>query len=301
MSNESLATKLQELFELFNSGALSKGEYDQLKSELLKDVNISHIEKKEPASEIHNPKQQEDGTRGSYEERVIVPPVEVRSNKINIPTAQVDSQEEPSNNTLRNVIIAILILGMVVAAIIVISINSKNKQVESNSTIIASATADSLRLADSLAQVAPFQTHIADSTAEAEVKQAVIAVILKYYSGLNNKTFDANLYFANNVERFITMTKTSPAAINAYINNSFYKEFVDAHSEMEENSYSVSIPNAGNYNVEYIEQGKCYRSSKHYYQKIRVHVKVVLNSDFKITYFQQYNVIENSNNAENIY
>lgn len=298
MSNDSISTKLQELFDLYQSGALSQDEYDQLKSELLNGVNIPRVEKKEPISEIHNPKQQVDDTRGNIEEHVIIPPVEARSNHPNVPTTQVDSQQEPSTNTLRNVIIAVLVLGLVVAAIIAIRINAQNKQEELNSIKIASARADSLRVADSLAQVVKLQWAKADSIAEAALIQQVIS---DYYSGLNNKTFDANLYFADNVERFITMTNTSPSAINAYINNSFYIEFVDAHFEMEADSYTVSMQKAGNYNVEYIEQGKWYRESKHYYQKTRVHVKVILNSDLKITSFHQYNVIENLNNAENIF
>jgi len=301
MSSDSISTKLQELFDLLKSGALSQDEYDLLKSELLNGVNISSIEKKEPTYENVYPKQQEDNTRDNKEERAIFPPVEVRSNKINIPPAQVDSEKEPSNKTLRNVIIALLTLGLVVVAIIAIRLHSNNKQAESNSIKMASASADSTRLADSLAQVAPLLMHIADSTAEAELRQAVISVISNYYSGLNNKTFDANLYFADNVERFITMTNTNPSAINAYINNSFYDEFIDAHFEMEADSNTVSIQDAGYTIIEYIEQGKWYRASKHYYQKTRVHVKVIINSDLKITYFHQYNVIENSNNEQDVF
>ena len=35
MDNDSISSKLQELFDLFKSGALSKEEYDQLKSQIL--------------------------------------------------------------------------------------------------------------------------------------------------------------------------------------------------------------------------------------------------------------------------
>ena len=45
MSNDSIATKLQELFDLFNSGALTKEEYEILKSELLGGKNIAKTEK----------------------------------------------------------------------------------------------------------------------------------------------------------------------------------------------------------------------------------------------------------------
>jgi hypothetical protein len=300
MSNDSVSTKLQELFDLFNSGALSQDEYDMLKSELLNGVNISSREKQESTNENVYSKQQEDNTRDNKEECAIFPPVEVRSNNTNIPSTQVDSQQEPSSNTLRNTIIAILALGLVVASIIVIRMNFTNKQAESNSIKISNARADSTRLADSLAQVVKLQWATADSVAEAQLKQAVVSVISNYYSGLNNKTFDANLYFADNVERFITMTNTNPSAINTYINNSYYEEFVNAHSEIEANSYTVSIQDAGYTSIEYIEQGKCYRASKQYYQKIRVNVKVILNSDFKITNFHQYYVIENLKNEQDV-
>ena len=127
MSNESLTTKLQELFDLYNSGALSKDEYDLLKSELFNGVNIPRIDKTEPAIGINPSTATNDGYSDSKEGCVIIPPVKVRSNKINIPTAQVDSQQEPSNHTLRNVIIATLIICLVFISFIALRINDKYK------------------------------------------------------------------------------------------------------------------------------------------------------------------------------
>ncbi len=50
MPNDSIATKLQELFDLFKSGALNKEEYDQLKSEIIS--NIAGQQPKETESSI---------------------------------------------------------------------------------------------------------------------------------------------------------------------------------------------------------------------------------------------------------
>jgi uncharacterized protein (TIGR02145 family) len=60
MSDDSISTKLQELFDLFKSGALSQDEFDLIKSELLNDVNILRIEKKEPTNQIAQPIKQDD-------------------------------------------------------------------------------------------------------------------------------------------------------------------------------------------------------------------------------------------------
>jgi len=55
MSNDSISTKLQELFDLFNSGALSQEEYNQLKSEIL---NASNTPSVKPKDSIVQPSRQ---------------------------------------------------------------------------------------------------------------------------------------------------------------------------------------------------------------------------------------------------
>jgi hypothetical protein len=164
MSEDSVSTKLQELFELFKAGALSKDEYDQLKSELLNGVNIPSFDKTLPTTD--QPLPRKDGF-GDSKERVIIPQVEVGSNQINIPKAEVDSQQKTSNNKLRNAIIAILVLGLVVAVIIIISINYNNKQ---DSTSIISETNNIVNEKITEVTTAPAQNIIVCSAKEQKIE-----------------------------------------------------------------------------------------------------------------------------------
>ena len=128
---------------------------------------------------------------------------------------------------------------------------------------------------------------------EADPMVKVKSVIEAYYTGLLNKNFDATLYFANNIERFITMLNTNPQAINSYINSSYYKEFIDARNVIESGSFVVTKEAGNRYTVEYIENGTCFRKSLHKYQNARVNVKTILNSEYKIVSFHPYHIIEN--------
>lgn len=119
------------------------------------------------------------------------------------------------------------------------------------------------------------------------------ATIHAYYSDLTAGTFNAANYFADQVERFITMLNTTPQTINSYINTSYYKEFVNGKSEIEDGSFVVTKEAGGRYSAEYIENGSCYRTSLHKYQHTRAHVRVILNPDFKIVFFQQDKLLEN--------
>ena len=124
-------------------------------------------------------------------------------------------------------------------------------------------------------------------------KTRAYSTLQAYYSDLMNRTFDATRYFADRVERFITMKNTTPQAINSYINSSYYHEFTEAKSEIESNSFIVTKESGDRYSVEYIENGSCYRTSLKKYQHSRVNVKVLLNNEFKIVLIHQYKIIEN--------
>jgi hypothetical protein len=119
------------------------------------------------------------------------------------------------------------------------------------------------------------------------------STLQSYYADLMNRNFDATKYFADKVDRFITMRNVTPQVINSYINSSYYKEFVNAKSEIEQEPFVVTKESQDRYSVEYIENGTCYRTSLKKYQHSRVNVKVLLTSEFKIVFFHQYKLIEN--------
>lgn len=111
---------------------------------------------------------------------------------------------------------------------------------------------------------------------------------------MTNNSFVAEKYFAKKIDRYITMKNTNPDAINAYMKKSFYSEFVNAKFTMDESVFSIKNNGDGEFHVEYIEDGFCYRKSRGKYQKTRVNVKVLMNADLKITFFRQYHIISNS-------
>jgi len=125
------------------------------------------------------------------------------------------------------------------------------------------------------------------------IKTRANATIQAYYSDLMNKTFDATKYFSDKIDRFISIKNTNPNAINSYINSSYYKEFANARSEIERDSFTINKEPGNEYSVEYIENGSCYRTSLKKYQHAIVNVRVMLNDEFKIISFHQYKIIEN--------
>ncbi len=138
---------------------------------------------------------------------------------------------------------------------------------------------------------------------ESDYESKALMVIRSYYSDLKAKSFDARKYFADKVDRFITMRNTTPPEINNYINTSFYNEFVGSRIEIEDGSVSFNKNGNGEYVLDYIENGNCYRTSKQKNQSTKAKVMVILNADFKIKFFNQYKLLENvysdPNAAEN--
>lgn len=135
------------------------------------------------------------------------------------------------------------------------------------------------------------ESSIEDSS---NFNEIVISILKSYYYDFNNNTrnFDASKFFANQVERYITFKNTTPEAISKYMQTDFIKEFINPDFGFEPDSFSI-IQQGDNYVAEYIEVSNCFRKSRQKNQKVRVHVKAILNSNYKITYFSEYDVIEN--------
>jgi len=124
--------------------------------------------------------------------------------------------------------------------------------------------------------------------------ETILSVLKSYYYDFNNNTkdFDASKFFADNVEKYITFKNTSAEAISNYMQTDFIKEFINPSFGFEPESFSVT-QQGDSYVAEYIEASNCFRKSRQKSQKVRVHVKAIFDSSFKITYFSQYDLIEN--------
>jgi hypothetical protein len=96
-------------------------------------------------------------------------------------------------------------------------------------------------------------------------------IITNYYIDLNNNNFNAENYYAKNVEQFISIKNTNPNNINSLINDNDYQDGV---STIDESSIKLidSDSNSNNYyscwslNVDY----QCFRPSKGKYQKCNI-------------------------------
>jgi hypothetical protein len=114
-----------------------------------------------------------------------------------------------------------------------------------------------------------------------------------YYNDLQAAPFNADNYFAPQVERYYTLSNTTPAAINENINTYHFPEFQEGQTSIQEGSMEVVIIGSNNYEVTYIENGSAFRKSKNQKQETKAGVRVKFNPDFKMTYLRQERLLEN--------
>lgn len=114
--------------------------------------------------------------------------------------------------------------------------------------------------------------------------QAVLDTVNTYYRELNDGTFDANRYFEPSVDRYITMTSTSTAAINNYIRNIFPKQFKQHHFELEAGTLAQEQP--GQY--VYVEHSRYIQAGKQNSVEKRVKVRLHVSPGGKIVSLHQF-------------
>jgi hypothetical protein len=114
-------------------------------------------------------------------------------------------------------------------------------------------------------------------------------IITNYYSDLNNNNFDAEKYYAKNVDQFISIKNTNPTNINNLKNNDDYQ---DGSSIVDVSSISLTKNNPNNYyscwnfNVEY----ECFRPSKNKYQKCNITIYLGFDENNHIVSYVEKNV-----------
>lgn len=114
-----------------------------------------------------------------------------------------------------------------------------------------------------------------------------------YYDDVQAAPFNAGNYFAPQVERYYTLTNTTPQAITENINTYHFPEFLDGKTTIQEGSMKVQRASNGIYELTYLENGSAFRKSKNQQQETKAAVRVRFNPDFKITYFRQEQLLEN--------
>lgn len=114
-----------------------------------------------------------------------------------------------------------------------------------------------------------------------------------YYADIETAPFEASNYFAQQVERYYTLTNTNPSAINQSVNSYHFPEFLNGKTTIQEGSTEVVNIGNNSYELTYLENGSAFRKSKNQKQETKAAVRVRFNSDFKITYFRQEQLLEN--------
>lgn len=133
----------------------------------------------------------------------------------------------------------------------------------------------------------------APNTLEVEAMNKIKERLQAYYSDMKSAPFSAQNHFAPAVERYYTLSGTTPQAINENINSYHFNEFQDSQSSIEEGSLKMTGSGNNGYEVTYIEHGSAFRKSKGQKQETTARVRARFDKDFKLTYFRQEQLLEN--------
>ena len=114
----------------------------------------------------------------------------------------------------------------------------------------------------------------------------ITEIITNYYDDLNNNNFNAENYYAKNVEQFISIKNTNPNNINSLINDNDYQDGV---STIDESSIKLIDSDSNNYyscwsfNVNY----QCFRPSKGKYQKCNITIYLGFDENNHIVSYKE--------------
>ena len=128
---------------------------------------------------------------------------------------------------------------------------------------------------------------------EVEALSRINGQLESYYEDMKASPFSAQRHFAPTVERYYTLTNTTPAAINENINTYHFPEFQDSESAIEGGSMKLVSSNADGFEVTYLEHGSAFRKSKGQKQETTARVRAKFDPNFKMTYFRQEALLEN--------
>jgi hypothetical protein len=293
MSKDSISENIAELFELYKSGAFTKEEYETLKARLLNTWN-NEIEP-EPSfyeqNQIHVPQEkigvESSETKVDLHSSVTEPKIENPDTSL----SEFDPSVQVKKRTSKRMVFAIISTVIVVVSIVLISLYINNGTIDKKINVeTKTIIKDSVKPVESVGSVGIENSE--------NYSAFVLMCINSYYSGINDKTFDATQYFSANITRYITMMNTTPIAINSYINDDFYKNFVDAHFEIEPESDTINKQADGSYSLKFIEMGNWFSPLTKLYHNTKSKVRVTLDNNYKMTFFQQYQLIKDSLSIE---
>ena len=106
-------------------------------------------------------------------------------------------------------------------------------------------------------------------------------IIANYYQAINNKTMDADDFYSENVNLYITTRNTNPSEINEIINSEV--EYVDEKVSLIGSRVIISAVNSRQAWINY----SCYRTSRKQFQTCRIKVEFIFNEQNEITSYKQ--------------
>ena len=142
-------------------------------------------------------------------------------------------------------------------------------------------------------ETTPAPAAAAPKVTEEEAVNKIKERLQAYYSDMKSAPFAAQNHFAPTVERYYTLSGTTPQAINENINTIHFNEFQESQSSIEDGTLQLTNSSDNGYEVTYIEHGSAFRKSKGQKQETTARVRARFDKDFKLTYFRQEQLLEN--------
>jgi hypothetical protein len=115
-------------------------------------------------------------------------------------------------------------------------------------------------------------------------------LIASYFDDLQDNIYDANDYYAPQVDQFISVKNTTPDNINKLNQNE--TDFTDRKANIVDNKVNFSRNQNGiNYWTFWLDMS-CYRVRRQQTQSCKVLIEIGLNEDLKITSYKELDLVD---------
>jgi hypothetical protein len=122
-----------------------------------------------------------------------------------------------------------------------------------------------------------------------DIKSGVIATLKIYEQDINKNKFDAEKYFARDVQYYFQMPATNPSRINKYWIEEVSKVFRDTKIRYDESTINIISATENEYFISIVMYSDYYnlkREKQVYNERSRFELK--FNKDFKMTFMRQH-------------
>lgn len=113
-------------------------------------------------------------------------------------------------------------------------------------------------------------------------------LIENYYSDLNNERFDANNYYSQQIDQFITLKNITPSELNSALK--YNNDYQNGTSTIEENSLAFDSTEEDLSFWTFWLTYNCYRPSKKKYQECKINVRIGVDDKFLIHSYKEMKV-----------